>query len=209
MDRKLSMIGALINIAGVIGFAVGMFTGPVSVCYLTSIFIAWGLVIMNCGFYRFGRSEAKVAAMCALIFGGMYAFCNSVVYFTQVTTVANEALNDQAVRLLDYSRGILFFNLDMLGYCLMAVSTFFAGFTIVVKDRCDKWLKALLLVHGVFAVSCFIMPILGVFKPGTGSSPDSTAWIATLVLEFWCAYFLPVGILAFRYFYLSGKDRQK
>lgn len=207
MDRKLSMIGTLINIVSVIGFAVGMITGPISVCYLTSIFIAWGLVIMNCGFYRFGRSEAKVAAMCALVFGGMYALCNTIVYFTQLTTVANETLNDQAVRLLDYSQSGLFFNLDLLGYCLMAVSTFFAGLTIVVKDRCDKWLKALLLIHGIFSVSCFIMPILGVFKPSTGSMSDSTVWIGTLIMEFWCAYFLPVGILAFRYFYLSGKER--
>jgi hypothetical protein len=43
--------------------------------------------------------------------------------------------------LLDYRSFSLMFDYDMLGYCLMAISTFFAGFTIVVMDRGDRWLK--------------------------------------------------------------------
>ncbi|PKM73022.1 MAG: hypothetical protein CVU91_07975 [Firmicutes bacterium HGW-Firmicutes-16] len=158
--------------------------------------IAWGFIMMTCGFYRYGRSDAKVAAICALIFAGMYALCNTVVYFTQLTAVANDSLTGQALKILDFREFGLFFSLDLLGYCLMAVSTFFAGLTIKVKDKGDKWLKALLLIHGVFAVSCFIMPTLGLFS----ADMEGATWIGTLILEFWCVYFIPVGVLAYRYF---------
>ena len=202
MDRKISLIGACVNFVGVLGFAVFMLTGPLSMCYITSILIAWGFIIMSCGFLRFGRSDAKVAAMCALAFAAMYAICNSVVYFAQVTAVANDALNEQAVKLLAFNQYGLMFDLDMLGYCFMAISTFFAGLTIDAKDRGDKWLKALLMIHGVFAFCCFIMPMLGLFS----GDMEGAAWIGTAILEFWCLYFMPVGILAFRYF--SRKRQQ-
>ena len=197
MDRKLSLAGAALNLLGVASFAVGMFTGPFALCCIASIFIAWGLVMMNCGFTRFGRRDAKVAAMCALVFGGMYAICNSIVYFIQITTIANDTLSEQAISILDYSKFGMIFNLDMLGYCLMAISTFFAGLTIIVKDNGDRVLKALLLLHGVFSITCFIMPMLGLFN----ANMKGADWIGTSILEFWCAFFLPIGILSFRYFY--------
>lgn len=205
MDRKLSLVGTGVIIAGVLGFAICMLTGPLWMCYLTSIIIAWGLIMMTCGFYRYGRSDAKVASICALVFAGMYAVCNTVVYFTQMTAVANDALTGQAAEILDYSKFGLFFSLDMLGYCLMAVSTFFAGLTIVVKDKGDKWLKALLLIHGVFAVTCFVMPILGLFS----TDMEGAGWIGTVILEFWCVYFIPIGVLAFRYFHIRSGSEAK
>lgn len=196
MDRKLSLWGAGLNLAGVLGFAVCMLTGPLSLCYLFSIAIAWGLVLMLCGYARYGRPDAKVAALCALIFGGMYALCNTVVYYTQLTAVASGTLDAQAAQILDYSKYGLMFSLDLLGYCLMALSTFFAGLTIVPRDRPARWLKGLLMVHGVFALSCFILPLLGVFGPDT----QGADWVGVAVLEFWCAYFLPIGVLSLRHF---------
>lgn len=202
MDRKLSLTGAALNIAGVLVFAAGMLTGPFALCCIASIFIAWGLTMMNGGFWRYGRRDAKVAAACALVFGGMYAFCNTMVYFIQISTVANNVLGAQAAKLLDYRRFGMMFDIDMLGYCLMAISTFFAGLTIEAKDRGGRWLKALLILHGVFAPMCFIMPMLGLFSAGMAGAD----WIGTAILEFWCAYFLPIGILSFRYFYIQGKE---
>jgi len=196
MDKKLSMVGAAVNLAGVLLFAVSMLAGLLPICYLSSIFIAWGLVLMNCGFSRFGRLEARAAALCALVFGGMYALCNTFVYFIQLTAVANDALSEEARNLLDYNQFGLMFDLDLLGYCLMAVSTLFAGLTIDVRDKQDKWLKALLMIHGIFAVTCFVMPMLGLFS----TDMQGAEWIGTLILEFWCAYFIPVGLLSLRYF---------
>ena len=86
------------------------------------------------------------------------------------------------------------FNYDQLGYGLMSLATFFAGLTIMPRTKADKWLKCLLMIHGVFFISCLVMPMLGVFRA------DSPAWIGVAVLEFWCLYFCPVSILSFMHF---------
>ena len=196
MDTKIGKIGSAVVILGVVGFAVCMLTGPVSLCYASSIATALGLMLMNSAFYRFSRPDAKAAAMCAVAFGAIYAFCNIMVYFVQLSTVRNTVLTGIAAQLLDYRTFGMMFDLDLLGYCLMAISTFFAGLTIRVRDKGDQALKILLLVHGVFAPMCFIMPILGLFS----SNMQGADWIGTAILEFWCAYFLLIGILSYRYF---------
>ena len=56
------------------------------------------------------------------------------------------------------------------------------------------------MIHGVFFVSCLIVLMLGVFKA------DGPKWVGVAVLEFWCLYFCPVGILSG--FYLDiGRSR--
>lgn len=118
------------------------------------------------------------------------------VYFAQMTTVRTGGLTSQAVSLLDFQQFGLFFNYDLLGYALMALSTFFAGLTICVKSKADKWLKALLLIHGVFFLTCFILPMLGLFTTDMAGAE----WIGTAVLEFWCVYFIPISVLSFFHF---------
>ena len=196
MDNMIGQIGAGIVSVCVVAFALGMLINQVMVCYLTSIGIAWGLVLMNAAFLRFSRADAKTAAVCAVAFGVMYAFCNTMVYFVQVSTVRTAGLTGVALQLLDYREFGMMFDLDLLGYCLMALSTFFAGLTIVVRDKPDRWLKVLLLVHGVFAIICFVLPMLGVFN----TNLQGADWIGTAIMEFWCIYFLPIGILSSRYF---------
>ena len=110
-------------------------------------------------------------------------------------------LTEKARELLDFQQMGLFFSLDLLGYALMSLATFFAGLTVEPKDKPSKWLRALLMIHGVFFISCLIMPMLGVFQA------DSPAWIGVAALEFWCAYFCPVAALALHYFH--GQTEQK
>ena len=174
MDKRIGQIGAGLVSLCVVGFALGMLVNQMIVCYLTSIGIAWGLTMMNAAFLRFSRADAKTAAVCAIAFGAMYALCNTMVYFIQVSTVQNTELTGVALRLLDYRQFGMMFDLDLLGYCLMAVSTFFAGLTIVVQDKADRWLKVLLLLHGIFAIGCFILPLLGLFN----SEMQGADWIA-------------------------------
>lgn len=70
------------------------------------------------------------------------------------------------------------------------------AFTIRATTKSDKWLKGLLLSHGIFAVSGVIMPMLGIFK---ADMPGGDL-IGVLVLEFWCAYFTSVCILSYLHF---------
>ena len=88
------------------------------------------------------------------------------------------------------------FNLDLLGYAIMALSTFFIGLTIKVKNKKDKALKYLLLIHGIFFISCLIMPMTGVFANSAGSSSMG----GVIALEVWYFYFLPIGILSYLHF---------
>jgi hypothetical protein len=178
----------------VLGFAVSMLFSFNFGSYLCSMFIAFSFVLMMCCFLHFAVLECKAAGYAAVAFASVYAAIILLVYFTQLTTVRLGFLTEQARVLLDFQQMNLFFSFDLLGYALMALATFFAGLTICPTKRADKWLRMFLLIHGVFFISCLLLPMLGIFQA------DSPAWIGVAVLEFWCAYFCPVAILSFLYF---------
>ncbi|MBK1813219.1 hypothetical protein JHL18_21590 [Clostridium sp. YIM B02505] len=197
MNKRIGMYSAIVTLVGVVGFAVSMFLGRDAGGYLFSLFISWGFVPMICSFSAIGNKENKAAAYTAIAFSSVYAVLVGLVYFAQLTTIRLSELNEQALAILNYKNlGSLFFNYDLFGYAFMALSTFFIAFTIEVKNKKDKWLKILLLAHGVFAVSCVAMPILGVFNGSTESGNAS----GVIALEFWCAYFIPICILSYQYF---------
>ncbi|WP_242977203.1 hypothetical protein [Clostridium botulinum] len=123
----------------------------------------------------------------------MLVFIN-LVYFTQLTTVANKTASTEVLKILSYqSLGSLMFNLDLFGYGMMAISTLLIGIAINPKNKSDKWLKALLMIHGIFAPACVIMPMLNIFNSHMGASGD---FIGIIVLLIWCIYFIPIGILS-------------
>jgi len=194
--NKLGIRAAFVNACAVAGFALCMITGFLFGSYLASIFIALSFVPMICAFAQRGKPETKSAGSTAMVFAGMYAVFILLVYFAQVTTVRLTDLSESVNALLNYQAFGLFFNLNLLGYGLMSLSTFFAGMTIEAKTRPAKALKYLLMLHGVFAISSFVMPMLGVFSPDL----QGADFIGTTVLLFWCAFFLPIGILSCLYF---------
>jgi hypothetical protein len=196
MNRKIGMYGAIVTLIGVLGFAISMFFGSEFFSYLSSLFISWGFILMICTFTATAKKENRSAGYIAIAFACLYAAFIALVYFAQLTTVRLANLTAQASDLLDYRQlGSLFFNYDLLGYALMAVSTFFIALTIQANNKSAKALKTLLLLHGVFATVA-IMPMLGVFTP---DMPGGDI-IGVAILEFWCAYFIPICIFAYRYF---------
>lgn len=194
MNRAIGMVSSVINGISILGFVISMVLGNNYSSYFCSMFIAFSFVPMMCAYAYFSERKYKVAGFTSVGFAAMYATMILLVYFAQLTTVRLEDLNQQAATLLDYQKLDLFFNYDLLGYGLMALATFFAGLTIQVKSRMDKWLKGLLLVHGIFFISCLIMPMLGVF------TVDQDSGIGVIALEFWCGYFIPISIMSFLYF---------
>ena len=191
MNRKIGMYSAAVNAASVLAFAVFMLAGFTHGCYFASMFIAFSFVPMMCAYAGAAAEERKTAGYTAAAFSAAYAAVILLVYFAQLTTVRFGGLTEQAQALLDFQQMGLFFSFDLLGYALMALSTFFAGLTLDAQTASGKWLKALLLIHGVFFISCLSAPMLGIFTAG------GPAWIGILVLEFWCVYFFPVGVLSF------------
>ena len=153
--------------------------------------------MMTAGLHNEIESDRMVAANIGLILAGVYSTFIMLVYFTQLTTVNNEQLTEQAANLLEMGRCGLIFNFDLLGYGVMALSTFFTGISMEAKNKADKWLKAFMMIHGVFYFSCTFMPITGIFSK-MSSGGDGLG--GRLALVAWCVYFLPVGILSFLHF---------
>lgn len=196
MNKKIGMIGSIINAITVLLFAMFMLFHFDFGSYLVCIFLSLSFVMMIASFDNEAKEEYKVASKIALAFACIYSVLILIVYFTQCTTVINDNLSSESLKILDYKHMGLLFNLDLLGYGIMALSTFFIGLTISVKNKTDKILKYLLLIHGVFFLGCFIMPITGVFANRDGSNSMG----GIIALEFWCLYFLPIGILSYIHF---------
>ena len=197
MNQLIPKIGAAIVTITVFLFAVFLIVDFPFGYYLVCMFLPIGYIIMAAGFHHESPEGQRVSANIGMIFSAIYAVLIFLVYFAQTTTVRLEGLNEQAAKLLDYGRGGLLFNYDLLGYGMMALSTFFIGLSIKAESKPDKWLKYLMMIHGVFFISCFIMPMTGVFtNMGTGDNGSG----GTIALLFWCAYFLPIGLLSYRHF---------
>lgn len=194
MNRKIGMYGSAINLFSVIGFAISMLIGFNEGSYFSSMFIAFSFIPMMCGYAFFSEKKCKLAGYIGMIFAAVYATIILLVYFAQLTTVRLSELTEQAEMILDFQKRGLIFNYDLLGYALMALATFFAGLTVNADLKTDKWLKYLLTLHGIFFVSCLIVPMLGLFKD------DSPKWIGVALLEIWCLYFCPISVLSFLHF---------
>ena len=196
MNKKIGIIGSIINAITVLLFAIFLIIDFKFGYFFVCIFLSLSFIMMIAALENECTKENIVAGKVSLVLAGVYSTLIMVVYFTQCTSVINDNLSKGALKVLDYSYMGLMFNLDLLGYAIMALSTFFIGFTINVKNKKDKVLKYLLLIHGIFFISCLIMPMTGIFA----NSDGSTSIGGVLALEVWCIYFLPIGILSYLHF---------
>lgn len=204
MNHTIAKIGSAIVTITVFLFAVfeaiNWTYGSCFVCLILPI----GFILMTGGLHNECKPDCKVAANIGMIFSAVYCTFIMLVYFAQLTTVTNEEFSEQAAKLIDFGKMGLLFNYDMLGYGMMALSTFFTGLSMNAANKNDKWLKALMMIHGVFFFSCTFMPMTGIFAH---SSSGGNSIGGRLALIAWCVYFLPISILAFRHF--SEKSNNK
>ena len=197
LNKIISKVGSSIVTVTVFLFALFLMinfpTGYFFVCLILPI----GFIMMTAGIQNECEGDRKVAANIGLILAAVYATFIMLVYFAQLTTVKNELLNEQAANLLVFGKFGLIFNYDLLGYGVMALSTFFTGLSMKPKNKADKWLRALMLIHGVFYFSCTFMPMTGMFAKMSSGGDGIGGRLALVV---WCVYFLPIGILSFIHF---------
>ena len=197
MNRIIPRIGAMIVTVSVFLFAVCLIANFPFGSYFVCMFLPIGYIMMAAGLHDESCENRRVAANTGMAFAVVYAVLIFLVYFAQTTSVHPGGRREQAQDILDFQRGGLIFNDDLVGYGMMALSTFFMGLSVQANGKADKWMKALLMIHGAFFFGCFIMPMTGVFA----SMPDGKTNIAgTAALVAWCAYFLPIGMLAYRHF---------
>lgn len=197
MNRIIPKKGSALAALTVFLFAIFLIADFPFASYIVCMFLPIGYILMAAGFQHESAEERRVSANIGMIFSAIYALLIFLVYFAQTTTVRLEDINEQALRILDYQKGGLLFNYDLLGYGMMALSTFFIGLSIKAENIYDKWLKYLMMIHGIFFISCFVMPMTGVFASMANGDNSSGGTIALL---FWCAYFIPIAILSYRHF---------
>ncbi|WP_028505236.1 hypothetical protein [Ruminococcus sp. FC2018] len=202
MNKTISKVGSAIVTVTVFLFALFLLINYSLGGYFVCLILPVGFIMMTAGLHNEIESDRKVAANIGMVLAAVYSVFIMLVYFTQLTTVNNEQLNEQASKLLKFNSFGLIFNYDLLGYGVMALSTFFTGLAMKPKNKADKWLRALMMIHGVFYFSCTFMPITGMFSK-MSSGGDGLG--GRLALVAWCAYFLPIGILAFLHF---GKEKK-
>ncbi len=196
-SHQLGRLGATVTFAAVLLFALFMFipgkTLSVPLSSAASLFISLGYLCMMCALAALADKELKGCAYAAAAVAAIYATLICLVYFTQITTVWQKAAPEAILAPLTYKPGTWMFNIDMLGYAMLGLSTAFAGLSLKPQGKQDLWLRRLLVIHGVFFPVCLLMPVLGVFTNQADTAAGDLMGI--LVLEFWCLYFLPVAWL--------------
>ena len=197
LNKTISKAGAAIVTVTVFLFALFLIIDYSMGSYFVCLILPLGFIIMTAGLHNECENDRKVAADIGMVLAAVYCVFIMLVYFTQLTTVNNDHLNEQAANLLTFNKFGLIFNFDLLGYGIMALSTFFTGLSMKAENRSDKWLKALMMIHGVFYFSCTFMPMTGMFSNMSSGGDGLGGRIALVV---WCVYFFPVGILSFLHF---------
>ncbi len=197
LNKTIAKVGSGIVTVTVFLFALFLIINYSMGSFFVCLILPLGFIMMTAGLYNECENDRKVAANIGLVLSAVYCTFIMLVYFAQLTTVNNEHLTEQAANLLEMGKCGLIFNYDLLGYGIMALSTFFTGLSMKAKNKTDKWLKALMMIHGVFYISCTFMPITGMFIKMT-SGGDGIG--GRLALVAWCVYFLPIGILSFLHY---------
>lgn len=197
LNNTIAKIGSGIVTMTVFLFALFLIINYSMGSYFVCLILPLGFIMMTAGLHNECENGRKVAANIGLVLAAVYCTFIMLVYFTQLTTVNNEQLTEQAANLLEMGKCGLIFNFDLLGYGVMALSTFFAGLAMKPRNKVDKWLRALMMIHGLFYFSCTFMPMTGMFSK---MSSGGNGLGGRLALVAWCVYFLPIGILSFLHF---------
>lgn len=130
MNRRIGLWSAALTTLATVGFALSMaltsgqtFAGwSYGICLL----LAWSYLVLACAMAAISKDEKHAAALAGVGFAVLYAGFVTTVYFIQLTTVLHASAAPEILAQLSYSTmGGLTFNLELLGYGLMAVSTFF------------------------------------------------------------------------------------
>ncbi|MTI66990.1 MAG: hypothetical protein FH753_10405 [Firmicutes bacterium] len=197
MNKRISILSSIILAISIVIFFVSLVLSLIErkpildmVSYGACIFLSWSYVVTVIGSCKLCKKDKLIAAEAGKFFGVIYSVFVSLVYFTQLTVIKHKVLPIEIVSVFDYSfTDSWMFSIDIIGYGIMALSTFFVGLTIEPQDKINKVLRYLLLIHGIFII-CIYLPMTPIFL---GDSDGATTGIIALL--FWCMMFLPIALL--------------
>lgn len=200
MNRKIGFISSIVICCSVAIFLICLIVAlfaqnaiTENLSYGVCAVLSWGWVATACVYSCYTQKERCAAAKIGVAIGVIYATIISIVYYTQLTTVLHKSVDEKILQAFSFpSAGSWLFNLDLLGYGLLAISTFFVGLTLQTENKVDKALKLLLMLHGLFCV-CMFVPILPLPSTNQGNG-------GAIALICWCLFFLPICVLSILHF---------
>lgn len=200
MNRKIGLISSIVIGSTVFIFFVCLVVvlcapNPVTeyLSYGVCAVLSWGWVATACVYSCNASKERLAAAKIGVATGVIYSVLISLVYYTQLTVVLYKTADEAILNALSFAAaGSWLFSLDLLGYGLLAISTFFVGLSLEPQKKTDRVLKLLLMLHGAFFV-CMFVPILPLPSTNQGNG-------GAIALIFWCLFFLPISVLSTLHF---------
>lgn len=164
------------------------------ISYGVCILLSWSYIITVIGHSYLCSEDRKISIEAGKLLAVVYSVFVCIVYFSQLTVVRQNVLGADIINAFTFDYpGSWMFGLDIIGYGIMALSTFFVGLSINPQTKTEKFLRNNLLIHGLFVVAMF-MPMTSLFLGETSSSGLS---MGALALAIWCIIFIPIGICSF------------
>ncbi|MBU5671545.1 hypothetical protein [Paenibacillus brevis] len=201
MNKQLGFYSSIIAGGCTVLFLIGLvtFNGPLS--YFVCLLLSWAYVLLACAFAQEAEEDKKGIALGGVAIAVIYSVFTNFVYYSQLTTVAHQSASPAVIEAITFTPGSWVFGFDIMGYGLMALSTFLIGLTIRAQTGKERVMKYMFLIHGAFFPVCVLLPMFNVFKQG-GESDMS----GVIALIFWCIYFAPMMALSTIYFRSRKRD---
>lgn len=194
MNNKFGLAASVSALICTLLFLAGLITWNEELNYWSCLVLSWAYIGSACALAQEAPGDRRGIASAGIAVAVLYSLLTNLVYYTQLTTVSQGAADPAILRILSYGQGSWMFGLDLLGYGLMALSTFLIGLSLSPVSKTGKAMKLLLMLHGLFFPACVVMPALGMFPEGSGGDGGVFALMG------WCLYFAPVMLLAALHF---------
>jgi len=186
MNKKIGMYASIITFLATLCFSIfNILDDFIIERCLSCIFLALGFMAMICSYVTFVKDENKSISLISFAFSIIYAIIILILNFIMI-------IPDQYSN-LSGEREDIFFSLEILGYTFMAISSFFIGIKLEIKNKKELFLKLLFCFQILFSIILFILLIIF-------TSFDINFFESIPIFEIWCGYNILICIFSYLYF---------
>ncbi|MEI6100925.1 MAG: hypothetical protein WCP73_03710, partial [Eubacteriales bacterium] len=93
MNNRVGFYSALTVTAATVLFAIGLLSGNNPLSYVVCMFLSWGYIMLACAFSAESSPKRRAVSAGGIAFACIYTVFVCLVYFTQLTAVANGSLS--------------------------------------------------------------------------------------------------------------------
>jgi len=127
-NEKIGFYSAIIAGLSTAIFAISLLIdNMLLISFAVCMVLSCSYIVLTGAFVAEANQDKRAFAYAGLTFACVYAAFINLVYFTQLTTVYQQAASKDVIDALTYTPGSWMFALDIFGYGMMAISTFLWG----------------------------------------------------------------------------------